>query len=191
MDGITIALLVIVGLVVVVLLAGIALYNTLVARRQQAEEGWSGIDVQLKRRVNLIPNLVETVKGYATHERELLERITESRARAEHAAASGAPVERAAAESDMSAGLIRLFAVAENYPELKANENFVQLQASLEEIETQIQMARRYYNGAARNLNTQIGQFPANIVAGMYGFVPVNYFEIEDARDRALPDVKF
>jgi LemA protein len=183
--------LVLVALPAVVLLAGVLIYNRLVARKQQTEEGWSGIDVQLKRRANLIPNLIETVKGYATHERELLERITQARARAAQAEAQGAPEARAAAEADMSAGLFRLFAVAENYPDLKANQNFVQLQASLEEIEAHIQMARRYYNGSVRNLNTLIGQFPSNIVAGMFGFRTASYFEIEDPRDRALPEVRF
>ena len=186
-----VTLIAVAALAVVVLGWGIAIYNRLVARTQQTEEGWSGIDVQLKRRANLIPNLVETVKGYAAHERALLERITDARARAGRAEASGAPAERAAAEADMSAGLIRLFAVAENYPELKANENFVQLQSSLEEIESHIQMARRYYNGAVRDINTLIGQFPSNIVAGLFRFRTANYFEIDEPGDRALPEVGF
>jgi LemA protein len=175
----------------VVLFVGVVIYNRLVARTQQTEEGWSGIDVQLKRRANLIPNLIETVKAYAAHERGLLESITQARARSEQAEATGVPVERAAAEADMSAGLFRLFAVAENYPDLKANRSFVEMQTSLEEIESHIQMSRRYYNGAARDLNTLIGQFPGNVVAGMFGFRRANYFEIDDPRDRVRPDVAF
>jgi LemA protein len=191
MSGTVIAVIIIVAILAVALFVAVGIYNRLVSHKQQTEEGWSGIDVALKQRSSLIPNLVETVKGYATHERELLERITQARARAEQAGAKGSSEDRAAAEADMSAGLLRLFAVAENYPALKANENFIQLQNSLEEIEGHIQMARRYYNGTVRNLNTLIGQFPSNIVAGMFGFRQANYFEIDDPNDRALPEVKF
>jgi len=191
MSGGVIGLIVIIVIAAVAGFALIAIYNKLVSLKQQTEEGWSGIDVALKKRANLIPNLIATVKGYVTHERELLESITEARARSQRAEAKGSSEDRAAAESDMSAGLLRLFAVAENYPDLKANQNFIQLQTSLEEIEGHIQMARRYYNGTVRNLNTLIGQFPSNIVAGLFAFRPANYFEIEDARDRALPEVKF
>lgn len=185
-----------VGLIILIVIAvlgfaAVAIYNRLVSLKQQTEEGWSGIDVALKQRADLIPNLLATVKGYMTHERELLESITEARARAQRAEAKGSSEDRVAAEADMSAGLLRLFAVAENYPDLKANQNFIQLQTSLEEIEGHIQMARRYYNGTVRNLNTLIGQFPSNIVAGLFGFRAANYFEIEDPKDRALPEVKF
>jgi len=191
MSGGFVGLIVIVVIAAVFGFAAIAIYNKLVSFKQQTEEGWSGIDVALKQRANLIPNLVATVKGYVTHERDLLESITEARARAERAGAKGSSEDRMAAEGDMSAGLLRLFAVAENYPDLKANQNFIQLQTSLEEIEGHIQMARRYYNGTVRNLNTLIGQFPSNIVAGLFGFRAANYFEIEDPKVRALPEVKF
>lgn len=169
---------------------GILLYNRLVALRQRSREGWSGVDVQLKRRADLIPNLVETVKGYARHESGVLEAVTETRARAQ--AASGAtPAARQRAEDELSGALLRLFAVAENYPELKADGNFVELQQTLADLEDQIQMARRYYNGTVRDLNTLIESFPSNLIAGRFGFVQQEYFEIENAADRALPAVSF
>ncbi len=131
------------------------------------DEGWSGIDVQLKRRSNLIPNLVESVKGYMSHEREALEKVTEMRARAAGASSGGA-AERAQAEGNLSKALVNLMAVAENYPDLKANEGFLNLQQELSGLEDEIQLARRYYNGTVRNLNTMIDQFPSNIIAGFF-----------------------
>jgi LemA protein len=176
--------------VVVLLLWAVAIYNRLVARKQQAEEGWSGIDVQLKRRANLIPNLVEIVKGYTSHERDTLEQVTEMRQRA--LAAESAPAgERAAVETRLSGALMNLFAVAENYPDLKASQNYLALQESLNDIEDQIQMARRYYNGAVRNLNTLIESFPSNLIAGSFGFLKADYYETADAADRVLPEVRF
>lgn len=181
---------IVLGLIVLVGLYLVYLYNDLVRKRQMVREGWSGIDVQLKRRSDLIPNLVETVKGYATHEREALEAVTEMRARA-----AGMPRDdvagRAQAEGMLSQALGRLFAVAEAYPDLKANENFRDLQASIEKTEDALQMARRYYNGAVRALNVLVESFPSNLVAGRFGFTQEDYFEIEDPADRAVPKVAF
>lgn len=168
---------------------GVILYNRLVKTRQLVEEGWSGIDVQLKRRADLIPNLLETVKGYMTHEREVLTRVTELRARAQSAGDDVA--KRAEAEGALSGALMNLFAVAENYPDLKANENFLALQNSLSQTEDEIQLSRRYYNGAVRNNNVLVEQFPSNIVANWFKFLEAEYFEIENAADRAVPKVAF
>lgn len=171
-------------------LYAVTLYNRLVKNRQLAGEGWSGIDVQLKRRSNLIPNLVDTVKGYAGHERELLERVTELRAQV-GSVAEGDVAERGKLEGMLSGAIGRLLVVAENYPELKANENFLELQETLGEVEDEIQMSRRYYNGAARNLNVMVESFPSNLVANKFGFEKREYFEIDDAGDRAVPAVSF
>jgi LemA protein len=173
-----------------VALYAVTLYNRLVKNRQLAGEGWSGIDVQLKRRSNLIPNLVDTVKGYAGHERELLERVTELRAQVGRVA-EGDVAERGKLEGLLSGAIGRLLVVAENYPELKANENFLELQETLGEVEDEIQMSRRYYNGAVRNLNVMVESFPSNLVAGQFGFAKRDYFEIDDAADRAVPEVSF
>lgn len=178
------------ALVVVLLVWAVLIYNRLVARKQQTEEGWSGIDVQLKRRANLIPNLVETIKAYTSHERRTLEALTELRTQSLAAGNASAP-ERAAVEGHITSALGRLFAVAENYPDLKANENFLALQAELSDIEDQIQMARRYYNGAVRLLNTLIDSFPSNLVAERFSFTKAEYYEIDQSADRALPKVRF
>ena len=166
------------------------LYNRLVSTRQMSEEAWSGIDVQLKRRSDLIPNLVDTVKGYAAHERSVLEEVTELRNQA-RAAPAGDVGERAKIEGALSMALGRLPAVAEAYPDLKANTNFLELQRELANLESEIQMARRYYNGAVRNLNTMVESFPSNLVANQFNFQKRDYFEIEDPGDRALPTVSF
>ncbi|ADZ71764.1 LemA family protein [Polymorphum gilvum] len=181
-----IILAVLIGIVVYV----IALYNQLVGKRQMVREGWSGIDVQLKRRADLIPNLVETVKGYAAHEREALEAVTEMRTRAA-GVAPGDVAGRAQAEGMLSQALGRLFAVAESYPDLKASQNFSDLHASIDRIEHELQMARRYYNGAVRALNVMVESFPSNLVAQQFKFEKAEYFEIEDAADRAVPKVAF
>ncbi len=173
-----------------IVLYGISLYNTLVKNRQMAGEGWSGIDVQLKRRADLIRSLLESVKGYMTHERELLEEVTRLRSQAV-AGASGSPEQRASLEGALSGALGRLMAVAESYPDLKANENFKEFQDALEETENEISMSRRYYNGAVRNLNVSVESFPSMLVARQFGFVKAEYFEIEDEADRAVPKVKF
>ena len=170
------------------LLLLIVLYNRLVRLRNMVREGWSGIDVQLKRRANLIPNLVETVKGYMGHERDLLEKVTQLRSQSLQ---TGDLVEKQRVESALTGGLARLFAVAEGYPELKANQNFQDLQSQLSEIEDQIQLARRYYNGTVRNYNIAIESFPGNLVAGWFAFQTAEFFEIEDPGDRAVPKVSF
>ncbi|WP_428644352.1 LemA family protein [Roseibium sp.] len=168
----------------------IILYNGLVKKRQMVEEGWSGIDVQLKRRANLIPNLVETVKGYASHESETLDTVTRMRAQVT-ALPKDDVVGRAKAEGELSQALGRLFAVAEAYPDLKASKNFSDLHSSLDEIEHAIQMARRYYNGAVRGLNVAVESFPSNLIANQFKFEKAEYFEIEDETDRAVPKVQF
>jgi LemA protein len=173
------------GLVALLLIVS---YNRLVRLRNMVREGWSGIDVQLKRRANLIPNLVETVKGYMGHERDLLEKVTDLRSRSMHAGSLG---EKQLAENALTGGLARLFAVAEAYPELKASQNFQDLQQQVSEIEDQIQLARRYYNGTVRNLNIAIESFPGNLVAGWFAFQTAEFFEAEDPADRAVPTVGF
>lgn len=179
-----------IGVAVLVLGWGVLTYNRLIALRQRVREGWSGIDVQLKRRANLIPNLVSTVKGYAQHERGVLEAVTEQRARAQAAVGSG-PAARQEAEGGLSAALMRLLAVAENYPDLKADQGFIELQQNLSQLEDQIQMARRYYNGTVRDLNTLIESFPSNLIAGWFRFELQEFFEIDDAAERAVPAVSF
>lgn len=181
-----------IGLVigVVVILYLVFVYNGLVKARQIAEEAWSGIDVQLKRRADLIPNLIETVKGYAAHEKSTLEDVIAMRNRAQ-AVPAGDVEGRAQAEGALSQALGKLFALAEAYPDLKANENFAELQSSLETIEGEIQMSRRYYNGAARDLNVKVESFPSNLIANAFRFVKAGYFEITNEADRAVPQVKF
>ena len=181
---------IILAVLVAVALYAVSLYNNLVKNRQMAGEGWSGIDVQLKRRADLIPNLLETVKGYMTHERELLEEVTRLRSQAV-AGSNASPEQRASLEGALSSALGRLMAVAENYPDLKANENFMAFKQALEETENEISMSRRYYNGAVRNLNVSVESFPSNLVANQFGFVKAEYFELEDEADRAVPKVSF
>jgi LemA protein len=168
----------------------IVLYNRLVKTRQMAAEGWSGIDVQLKRRADLVPNLVETVKGYAAHERETFDRVTELRAEAGRVP-EGDVAERGRVEGLLGQALGRLIAVAENYPDLKASTNFVELQRALQTTEDEIQLSRRYYNGAVRNLNVMVESFPSNFIAQYFSFEKREYFEIDESGDRALPQVAF
>jgi len=180
---------------IIIIIAALAayavyLYNSLVKSRQMTEEAWSGIDVQLKRRADLIPNLIETVKGYAAHEQETLEQVVELRNRAQ-AVPTGDIAGRAAAEGMLSQALGKLFALAEAYPDLKANQGFLDLQASLETLEGEIQMSRRYYNGAARDLNVKVESFPSALVARNFGFQKASFFEITNDADRAVPAVKF
>ena len=181
--------------VILLLVVGVAgyaiiIYNSLVSNRQMVREGWSGIDVQLKRRTDLIPNLMETVKGYMAHERETLDAVVNARAKATSAAAAG-PEARAKAEGELSAALGRLLAIAEAYPDLKANSTFLEFQTALQRVEDEIQMARRYYNGAVRNLNIQVESFPSNLVANAFRFEQAEYFELENEAERAVPQVKF
>ena len=181
---------IIVGLIAALIVYGINIYNRLVKNKNMVEEGWSGIDVQLKRRSNLVPNLLAAVKGYMSHEKEILTEVTKLRANAE-AAEGKSPAERSKAEQALSGGLLKLFAVMENYPDLKANENVLDFQNSLETIENEIQMARRYYNGAVRNLNVLIESFPSNFIANIFKFIKAEFFEIMDDDDRAVPKVEF
>jgi LemA protein len=175
---------------VVVGIAVVMMYNGLVKARQVKEEAWSGIDVQLKRRADLIPNLIETVKGYAAHESGTFEKVVELRNKAQ-GVPSGDVEGRAAAEGMLSQALGKVFALAEAYPDLKANQNFIELQKSLDGLEGEIQMARRYYNGAARDLNVKVESFPSNLLASQFGFTKAQFFEITEAADRAVPTVKF
>ena len=181
---------VIVLVVAAIALFGVVLYNSLVKSRQMAEEAWSGIDVQLKRRADLIPNLIETVKGYAAHEKSTLEGVIELRNKAQ-AIPAGDVATRGVAENLLGQALGRVMAIAEAYPDLKANTNFLEMQRALDGIEGEIQMARRYYNGSARELNIKVESFPSNLIANPFGFAKKDYFEITNEADRALPQVKF
>jgi LemA protein len=183
-----IPLLIIVAVILTMFLLGVTQYNRLVRSQQMTQEGLSGIDVQLKRRADLIPNLLETVKGYMGHERQVLEKVTDLRAKSLQA---GSLAEKGQVEGMLTQALKSLFAVAENYPDLKASQNFMELQKSLADVEEQIQLSRRYYNGAARNLNILVASFPSNVVARMFGFTSVEYFELEEVADRAVPRVSF
>ena len=166
----------------------IAVYNALVSLKNRVAEAWSDIDVQMKRRYNLIPNLIETVKGYVKHERETLESVT--RARTEAMANQGAPGAQAASENMLAGALKSLFALAENYPELKANQGFIDLQDDLAEVEDKIQAARRYYNGSVRDLNVKVEQFPSNLVARAFDFIQADFFELDEAEGAARQPVK-
>lgn len=176
-----------IGLVVIIAWL-IAIYNGLIRLKHRTDEAWSDIDIQLKRRYNLIPNLVNTVKGYAQHEKELFEKVTQARAQAMGAQA---PAEKAQAENMLAGTLKSLFAVAENYPQLKANENFLELQRELTDTEDKIQAARRFYNGNVRDFNIKLEKFPNNLVANMLGFKKKDYFEIEEAEARKPVKVEF
>ena len=183
-----IALVIIAVIVILLIVFVIAVYNGMVRSRNKVDEAWSGIDVQLKRRHDLIPNLVESVKGYAAHERETFQAVTDARTRA--MSASG-PAAAGAAEGILSQALGRLFAVAEAYPQLRATENFQQLQNELTNTEDQIAAARRIYNGNVQSYNSSIQVFPNSIIAGMGGFTRREFFEIEDAGDREPVKVDF
>ncbi|MGH2739160.1 MAG: LemA family protein [Actinomycetota bacterium] len=169
---------IVVGVAGVLLLYGILTFNRLVQARNRVDNAWSGIDVQLRRRYDLIPNLIETVKGYAAHEREVFERVTEARTRGVEA---GSVTDQAEAETAITRALRQLFAVAENYPQLKANENFLALQEELSATESKIAFARQFYNDQVLSLNTGIQQFPSLIIARLGGFATRDFFETEDA----------
>ena len=184
------AVIIIIAVIVLLALFLVGIYNGMVRARNRVDEAWSGIDVQLKRRHDLIPNLVETVKGYAAHEKEVFEAVTQARANA--MSAQQAPGRRSAqAEGALSGALGRLFAVAEAYPQLRATENFQQLQAELTNTEDQIAGARRIYNGNVQDYNTRIQTFPAAVFAGMFGFLKREFFEIDSPADREAPQVSF
>jgi LemA protein len=180
---------IIIGVLVLIGVAVAVIYNGLVRLNVQAGNAWADIDVQLKRRYDLIPNVVETVKGYASHERQTFEAVVNARNRAVAAQGAG-PAERGQAEGALVGALRGLFALAESDPQLRAAENFAQLQGTLAQIEEAVQNARRYYNAVVRDLNTRIQQFPSNLVAGMFGFYTREFFEIPDT-ERAVPQVKF
>jgi LemA protein len=173
--------------IVLIILWVVISYNFFVRDRNRIQEAWSGIDVQLKRRHNLIPNLVETVKGYSSHEKRLLEDITEKRASSVN---TEIIKDKAVVETDISGLLKNLIVVAENYPDLKASKNFLDFQKQLIEIEDQLQFARRYYNGTVRNYNIRVESFPGNIIAGIFKFQPKDFFEISLATERETPEVK-
>jgi LemA protein len=179
--------IIVIGIIVIIALAIMSMYNALVRLRVQAENAWSDIDVQLKRRWDLIPNLVETVKGYAGHERQTLEAVVNARSAAMNAQG---PAQKAEAEGILTGALKSLFALAEAYPQLRAVETFSQLQATLSQLEDAIQNARRYYNAVVRDLNTRIQVFPSNIIAGMFNFRERQFFEMPET-ERAVPQVKF
>ena len=184
----TIILIVVVAIALVIVMVLVTIYNRLVRRRNRAEESWAQIDVQLKRRYDLIPNLVETVKGYASHESETLEKVTQARNMAINA---GTVKEQAQAENMLTGALKSLFAVSEAYPDLKANQNFMQLQEELTSTENKIGFARQHYNDMVRALNTALQVFPANMVAGMFGFKEKDYVELTDEAAREAPKVEF
>jgi LemA protein len=169
----------------------VGMYNRLVTLRQRVREAWSDIDVQLKRRYDLIPNLVETVKGYAAHEKSVFENVTQARANAIAAGATGTPEQRAQAENVLTGALRSVFAVAEAYPQLQASQNFRDLQENLTATEDKIAFARRFYNGNVRDYNTGLQTFPTNILAGMFGFTVEQYFELADQKEREAPKVSF
>lgn len=184
--------LVIIGIVIVALaLIIIGLYNSLIRLKNRVDEAWSDIDVQLKRRYDLIPNLVETVKGYASHEKEALEKVIKARNEAMSAQSGGDTKAQAEAENALSATLKSIFALSEAYPDLKANQNFLELQRELRDTEDKIQASRRFYNGNVRDFNTKLQIFPTNIIGNMLGFKDREYFEIEDAKERENVSVKF
>ena len=183
-----ILLYILVAVAVVIILWAIISYNGFVTLINRAKEAWSDIDVQLKRRYDLIPNLINTVKGYATHESGTFEKITEARTKA--MGATGV-ADKAQAENQLAGTLKSLFAVAENYPELKANENFLELQRELSDTENKIQASRRFYNGNVRNLNIKIESFPSNLVAKMFSFTARDFFEIGNAEEKVPVKVNF
>jgi LemA protein len=181
---------IIIGIVVIILIIFVATYNGLVRRRNQVKNAWAQIDVQLKRRYDLIPNLMETVKGYMKHERETLEAVTNARNLAQQVASAGAGA-RAKAEGELSSALSRLLAVVENYPDLKANQNFLALQEELTSTENKISFSRQYYNDSVLKYNNQTQMFPSNMIASMTGFKASEFFEVTVATEREAPKVSF
>ncbi|MFH0856731.1 MAG: LemA family protein [bacterium] len=179
---------VVLAVIIIAILWLIAVYNGLIKAKTRTDEAWSDIDVQLKRRYDLIPNLINAVKGYAAHEKNLFESVT--KARAEAIGAQGAK-DKAAAENALSGTLKSLFAVAENYPQLKANENFAKLQDELTDTENKIQASRRFYNGNVRDYNIKLQVFPTNLIANALGFKGKEFFEITDAKEKENVEVKF
>src|SRR3954462_682529 len=184
----TVVLLIILALILIAVLYVIATFNNLVKLQNRADEGFSDIDVQLKRRHDLIPNLVETVKGYAAHERQTLENVTAAR---NQAVAATGPEAQGQAENQLSGALRQLFAVAENYPDLKASQNFLELQNEITDTEDKIQAARRFYNMTVRDLNIKVQSFPSSLIANSRGIQKREFFELDEPADRAVPQVSF
>jgi len=184
------AVWIIIGIIVVILVPFVVTYNGLVRRRNQVKNAWAQIDVQLKRRYDLVPNLVETVKGYMKHERETLEAVTNARNLAQQVASSGAGA-RAKAEGELSSALSRLLVVVENYPDLKASQNFLALQEELTSTENKIGFSRQYYNDSVLKYNNQTQMFPSNIVASITGFTASEFFEVTVAAEKEAPKVSF
>ncbi len=184
-------LIIVLIILALLVMAVIVMFNKLVVLRNRAREAWADIDVQLKRRYDLIPNLVNTVKGYAQHERGVFEKVTEARTRAMSAEQSGDPKKIGEAENMLSGTLKSLFAVAENYPTLRASENFQELQRELSDTENKVQAARRFYNSNVRAINIKIESFPSNIIAKMFNFKKWDLFEIEAPEQREAPQVQF
>ena len=178
----------IIWIILIVIALVILTYNNLVSLKNKTKTAWSDIDVQLKRRHNLIPSLLETVKGYASHEKDVLEKVTEARTKALEAKS---PSEAGGAERSLAESVKTLFAVAENYPQLKASENFRKLQEDLTDTEDKIQSARRFYNGNVRDFNTKQEQFPYNLIAMLFSFKKAEFFEIEKTEEREVPEAKF
>jgi LemA protein len=178
------------GVLVVVAIGAVVSYNRFISQKNLIKDAWSNIDTELRRRYDLIPNLVETVKGYASHEREVFEEVT--RARAMASGATGSPAQQAAAEGPLVAALGKLFAVAENYPDLKANQNFLQLQGELTNTEDRLQTSRRFYNANVRDYNQRVRQFPSVLIANAFSFKEEEFFEIDEAvREAGPPQVDF
>ncbi len=196
MDPVLVILIIVGVVVVLAVIFVIGIYNRLVAMRNQTKNSWSQIDVQLKRRYDLIPNMVETVKGYASHEKELLENVTKARgaclgALAGAAGGAGGMAALGQAESQLMGGMRALLAVVENYPDLKANENFKALMEELTSTENKISFARQFYNDSVQGYNTKIEQFPSNVIAGMFSFKPFEFFQVENPEERKNVQVKF
>ncbi len=179
--------IIILVILVAIVFGVVAMYNGLITLKNRTDEAWSDIDVQLKRRHDLIPNLINTVKGYATHEKEVFEKVTQARTQAMNAGSTG---EKMQAENALSGTLKSLFAVAENYPDLKANQNFLDLQKELTDTENKIMASRRFYNGNVRDFNIKLQVFPTNLMAGSLGFSKREFFEIAEG-EKAVPEVKF
>jgi len=182
-------LLIFLGIIAVIIGWVVGIYNGLVGVRNQVKEAWAQVDVQLKRRYDLIPNLMETVKGYMNHERETLEAVTQARAAV--GGAGGNMEQRMAAEAGLTGALGRLFAVSESYPDLKASTNFLALQEELTSTENKISFSRQFYNEVVMRMNNKVQMFPSNIIAGMFNFTAEKYFEIEDEVEREAPKVDF
>jgi LemA protein len=189
--GIVAVLWIILAIVVLAVLGGVVGYNRFVSQKNLIRDAWANIDTELRRRYDLIPNLVETVKGYAAHEREVFENVTKARAMA--TSATGSPAEQAAAEGPLVSALRQLFAVAENYPDLKANQNFLALQSELSNTEDRLQTARRFYNANVRDYNRRVQAFPSNLIAGMFHFQEEEFFEVDESLrgEGGVPQVDF